>query len=445
MSTKAASASSGYRKTRWWIVAMLFIATIINYVDRQALAVLKDPICSSLGLDDIHFGYIGTAFLISYTIMYTLAGRLIDRFGIRWGVTACVGIWSIASILTGAVQGFRSMLTCRVLLGAGEPGIFPGGIKACGEWFPKKLRALPTGIFSSGAAVGGVIAPPLLVWMSESFGTWRAAFIIPGAIGLFWVPLFLKFYKRPSEHPAVTPADLAEINEDNNTATAEEVPAQQAAAATPKKTWAQLFSQRKVWGLLLSRFFSDPVWHFYLMWLPGYFMAERGLNLKEVAFYLWIPYLFGTLGNILGGWFSDALIRKGWNAPRARFALLVVAGCVTPLGALVGFIPSMKLALAITCVITFMCQMWSTNTATLAADITDNTETASVMGLMGSAGSLMGAFFMTAVGVIVHYFGYKTVFILAATFHPLAAITIFLFLRPMLASAQTKNQNLITP
>ncbi|MDR1789953.1 MAG: MFS transporter, partial [Opitutaceae bacterium] len=196
-------------------------------------------------------------------------------------------------------------------------------------------------------------------------------------------------------------------------------------------------SQRKVWGLLLSRFFSDPVWHFYLLWLPAYFMGERGMDLKSVGFYLWIPYLFGTLGNVLGGWFSDALVRRGWKAPRARLAMLLVTGCVTPLGALVGVVPSLPLALAVTCVVTFMCQMWSTNTATLAADITGNSETASVMGLMGSAGSLMGAFFMTAVGFIVAHFGYQAVFILAATMHPVAFVLIFAFLRPELTRKES--------
>lgn len=424
-------ASSAYRKTRWWIVALLFIATLINYIDRQALAVLKDPICTSLGLSDAEFGFLGTAFLISYMVMYTVAGRLIDRIGIRIGVTACVALWSVASMLTGLAQGFRSIAAFRVLLGVGEPGIFPGGIKACGEWFPKKLRALPTGIFSSGSAVGAVVAVPMLVWITHVTGTWRAAFIIPGAIGLLWIPFFWKLYRSPAKHPAITPADLAGIREgENNT------------VAPARKSWRELLSQRKVWGLVLSRFASDPVWHFYLLWLPAYFMKERNLSLSEIGIYLWLPYLSGTLGNIAGGWFSDALIRRGWSAPRARFALLVCAGLLTPFGALVGFINSLGAAIAITCLITFMCQLWSTNTATLAADITDNTETASVMGLMGSAGSLTGAVFMSVVGLIVSNFGYTYAFVLAAAFHPIAVVTLFLFLRPILKeAAPPKPQN----
>ncbi|MDR0354039.1 MAG: MFS transporter [Opitutaceae bacterium] len=417
---------SHYRTTRWWIVALLFLATIVNYIDRQALAVLKEPICGGLGFTDAQFGYLGTAFLISYMVMYTVAGRLIDRVGIRLGVTACVGLWSVASMLTGLAQGFRSLTAFRVLLGVGEPGIFPGGIKACGEWFPKKMRALPTGIFSSGSAVGAVIAVPLLAWITQASGTWRAAFIIPGAVGLLWIPFFWKLYRPPAKHPAVTAADLAELREGGEHA------ASPSASGRGKK-WGELLSQRKVWGLVLSRFASDPVWHFYLLWLPGYFMAERGLSLKEVGIYLWLPYLFGTLGNVAGGWFSDALIRRGWTAPRARFAMLACAGLLTPFGALVGFINSIAAAIAITCLITFMCQMWSTNTATLAADITDTTETASVMGLMGSAGSLTGAVFMTVVGLIVTKFGYAYAFVLAATLHPIAAVTLFLFLKPALA------------
>jgi ACS family hexuronate transporter-like MFS transporter len=411
-----------YKRFRWWIVALLFLATIVNYIDRQALAVLKEPICSGLGMTDAQFGYLGTAFLISYTIMYSVAGRVVDRVGIRLGVTACVGLWSVASMLTGLARGFASMTLFRVLLGVGEPGIFPGGIKACGEWFPKKERALPSGIFSSGSAVGAVIAVPLLVWITQATGTWRAAFIIPGAVGLLWIPFFWKMYRAPARHPAVAPDDLEYIRG------GEIIPP----PASSVKSWRALLSQRKVWGLVIPRFASDPVWHFYLLWLPGYFMSERGLSLREIGVYLWLPYLTGTLGGTVGGWASDTLVRRGWPAPRARFALLACAGLLTPLGALVGVVNGIAAAIAITCLITFMCQLWNTNIATLSADIMDGSETASVMGLMGSAGSLTGAVFMTVVGFIVTGFGYTHIFALAAILHPLAALTLWLFLRPVL-------------
>lgn len=415
--------ASRYATTRWWIVGLLFMATVINYIDRQTLSILSATLRTELGLTDADYANAVSAFLFSYLIMYTVAGRLIDRYGVRLGVAVCVTWWSIASMLTGLARGPFSLAFFRCLLGIGEPGIFPAGVKACGEWFPPKMRALATGIFSSGSAIGAVVAAPIVVALTVHFG-WRAAFVLPGLIGLLWVPLWLKFYRHPAEHPAVTPADLAQLD--------------LGAGLAARPTWRAVLRQRHVWGLVLSRLASDPVWYFYLFWLPDYLQRIRHLSLVEIGIYGWIPFLFADLGCIGGGAASDFLVRRGWPPLRARFATLAGVALLAPFGILVGFMESTAGAIAITCLITFLCQAWSTNIATLSADLTDRTETGTVMGMMGTAGSLGGLAFAQVLGVTIALFGYTSAFVMAATLHPLALLTLYLFLRPRLRRPATR-------
>lgn len=412
-----------YRTTRWWIVGLLFVATVFNYIDRQTLSILSTTLRTELHLTDADYANAVSAFLFSYLLMYTVSGRLIDRYGVRWGVSVCVAWWSIAAMLTAFARGATSLAFCRLLLGVGEPGIFPAGVKACGEWFPRAKRALATGIFSSGGAVGAVIAAPLVAWMTLHFG-WRAAFILPGLAGLLWLPLWLAVYRHPSVHPAVTPAERAELD----------------AGVVGRKSpaWRDVLRRRAVWGLVLGRFASDPVWYFYLFWLPDYFQRIRHLSLAEIGLYGWIPFLTADLGNILGGMASDALIRRGWPVQRARFAVLLSVACLAPLGACVGFMHSTAAAIACTCLITFLCQAWSTNMATLSADLSDRSETATVLGMMGTAGSLGGLVFAQVLGVSIAALGYTSAFVMAAVLHPLGALALFLCLRPQLRQLSSR-------
>jgi MFS transporter, ACS family, hexuronate transporter len=414
---KPTDTGSRYASIRWWIVALLFLATVINYIDRQALSILSATLREELKLSDRDYANAVSAFLFSYLIMYTVSGRLMDRFGVRLGVSVCIAWWSLASMLTGLARGPLSLSFFRCMLGIGEPGIFPGGVKACGEWFPRQSRALATGIFSSGGAVGAVIAAPLVAWITLHFG-WRIAFVLPGALGLLWLPLWLKFYRHPAKHPAVSSADLAQLELESPN--------------TPRPHWRALLAKRHVWGLVTSRLFSDPVWYFYLFWLPDYLQRFRHLSLNEIGLYAWIPFLFADLGNVLGGMASDALIRHGWPVVRARVTVLASVALLAPLGAMVGFMESTAAAIAVTCLITFLCQAWSTNIATLSADVTERSETGTVLGMMGSAGSAMGLVFAQILGITIATFGYSSAFLFAACLHPLALLTLLLFLRPLL-------------
>lgn len=391
--------------TRWFILGLLFLATVINFIDRQTLSILAPTLRRELSLSEIDYANVVTAFLISYTVMYSVAGRLLDRFGARWGLAACVGWWSLATMLTGRATSALSLASFRFSLGVGEPGIFPGGVKVCGEWFSQRLRAFAIGVFSSGSAVGALLAPPLIAWITLRHG-WRQAFLLPGAVGILWIPFWLLVYRPYS----------AKINLD-------------AKAVEPARSWGQLSRERRVWALVLPRLVSDPVWYLYLFWLPDYLQRVRGLSLKEIGLYGWIPFLFADFGAMGGGALSDWLIRRGWRPHRARIALLVTVGCLAPVGALVGFLPTAPMAIALTCLIAFLTQCWATNTSALTADTFQGAETGTVAGMMGTAGSLGGILFAQSLGAAIAKFGYSSAFILGAVMHPMAVVLLLCLYR----------------
>ncbi|MEO7652971.1 MAG: MFS transporter, partial [Bryobacteraceae bacterium] len=247
-----------------------------------------------------------------------------------------------------------------------------------------------------------VLAPPIVAWITLRYG-WRYAFLIPGAIGLLWIPLWLSAYRRPPE--SLDEPKLA------------------------GRPWGALLRERKVWALVLPRVASDPVWYFYLFWLPYYLQRERGLSLAQIGIYGWIPFLFADFGNLGGGAFSDWLVRRGWPAPKARVALLVGVGCLAPFGALVGVMSTTAVAIAITCLVAFLTQCWSTNIYALAADLFPQEERGTVAGMMGTAGSLGGVLFSQVLGILIVTFGYPSAFAVAAVMHPVAATALVLMLR----------------
>jgi ACS family hexuronate transporter-like MFS transporter len=389
-------------RARWMIVGLLFFSTVINYVDRQTLSILSPTLRREFHLSERHYANAVSAFLIAYTVMYSLSGRLLDRIGVRAGMALCIAWWSVATMLTSLARGPMSLAAFRFLLGIGEPGVFPAGLKACSEWFSPRERALPTGVFSSGSALGAVLAPPIVAWITVRYG-WRYAFTIPGAVGLLWIPIWLQAYRRP-------PRSIGK---------------QEPAG----RSWSQMLRERKLWAVVLPRVASDPVWYFYLFWLPDYLQRERGLSLAQIGIYGWIPFLFADFGNVGGGALSDWLVRRGWPARQARIAMLVGVGCVAPFGALVGAVRSTAVAIAITCLIGFLTQCWTTNISTLAADLFPQEERGTVAGLMGTAGSLGGVLFSQALGLLIGVFGYPSAFVAAAVMHPVAATVLVLLAR----------------
>jgi len=403
--------------SRWLILGLLFLATVINYLDRQTLSILAPTLRKEFHLSESDYANAVSAFLLAYTVMYAVSGRLIDRVGVRIGMLACIVWWSLATMLTSVVRSGTGLIACRFLLGIGEPGVFPAGLKACAEWFAPKERGLPVGIFSSGSAVGAIMAPPLIAGITLYFG-WRAAFLLPGAVGLLWALAWLKFY-RPAGLPTPDRVQVSAVSAIGSSRSAE-------------RSWRDLLTQRKLWAVVLPRLASDPVWYFYLFWLPDYLQRERGFSLAQIGLLAWIPFLAADLGGICGGAFTDWLVRRGVEPARARFLLLMVVGCLAPFGALSGWVASTGIALAVMSGVAFLCFCWSTNTVTLAGDVFSQQEIGAVVGMMGTAGSLGGVLFSQLLGWGITQFGYAAAFVMAAGLHPVAAMMLFVLLRPQL-------------
>jgi ACS family hexuronate transporter-like MFS transporter len=401
-------------RARAVILTLLFICTVINYVDRQTLSILAPTLRLELHLSETDYADVVSAFLISYTVMYSVSGRLLDRIGARIGLAACIGWWSLATMLTAKAWNAASLALYRFLLGVGEPGVFPAGVKVCGEWFLRRQRAFAIGFFSSGSAIGAIFAPPLIAWITLRYG-WRMAFLLPGLVGLLWIPLWLLVYRPPERHAAVSPENLRAMREESELA--------------PSNSLRQLLRQRRVWALVAPRLISDPVWYLYLFWTPDYLQRARGMSLKEIGLYGWIPFLFADLGSVGGGALSDLLIRRGWAPQRARIALLVGVGCLAPLGALVGFVQTTAAAIAFICLAAFLCQCWATNTSALATETFQPAELGTVAGVMGTAGSLGGALFSQLLGRAIGVFGYSSAFVLGAVMHPVAITVLILMFR----------------
>lgn len=407
---------NGHRSTiRWFILALLFLATVINYVDRQTLSILAPTLRAEFHLTEIDYSRVVSAFLLSYTVMYAVSGRIIDKIGVRLGMAASILWWSLATMATSIASGGFSLAAFRFALGVGEPGAYPAGLKAMAEWFPERERALAAGIFSSGSAIGALAAPPLVALIALRLG-WRYAFILPGAIGLIWLVFWFLVYRTPPVSSTGNSHKKIQAGEHTD--------------GPPMRRWFELIRDRKVLALVLPRIASDPVWYFYLFWLPDYLQQSRHFSLAKVGIYGWIPFLFADLGNILSGATSDCLVRRGWTPARARIAILLVVACLGPLGALVGLVDSVAIAIGITCLIAFLSQSWATNVATLVLDLVPLQESSSVIGLTGTAGSLGGILFAQVIGLAIGYFGYASAFIIAAVLQPAAVIILLVLLRP---------------
>ncbi len=288
---------------RWVIIGLVFLVTLINYVDRLTISVLAPVITKDLGLSNLEFGTIATWFLLAYTVSQALSGRLYDRVGTRLGFTASVTLWSLAAMATATARTFFSLSFFRFILGLGEAGNWPGAAKAVAEWFPVRERAFGMAIFNSGAALGAVVAPPLIVFFQLRYG-WQSTFLLTGLLGLLWLPLWLSIYR---DAPA-------------------------AAGQAPAIRTEGLLHHRQVWGIVLARFITDPTWWLYITWLPKYLNDARGFSLAKIGLFVWIPYLAADIGSLSGGWLSGYLITRGWSVDRARKSVILGAALLMPAG-----------------------------------------------------------------------------------------------------------------
>lgn len=379
--------------TRWWVVTLLFFATTINYLDRIVFSVLIPVIRQEMNLTDQDYGNLTGAFQIAYTVGFLVAGKFIDRYGTKTGYAVAIIWWSVAAALHALARTGMQLAFWRAMLGLGEAGNFPAAIKAVAEWFPKKDRAFATGIFNAGTNVASMIGPPLFVYLNTRFG-WRASFLMTAATGLVWVIAWLVFYRKP-------PVLVEELE-----------------ASTQAIGWLKALRSRETWGFALGKFFTDPVWWFYLYWLPPYLYDVRKFQLTEIGWALPVVYLMADFGSVGGGWLSGYWIRKGWTPLRARqMAMLLFAACM-PVAAMSVFTPSVFLAIALISLATSAHQGWSANLYTTTSDAFPKAAVASVTGIGGCAGGIGGFLFSAVIpGWVVTHFGYAPMFVFMGALH----------------------------
>lgn len=406
---------------RWWIAGLLFLASILNYIDRQALSLLAPTIQADLGLSDTQYGHVVSLFLVAYTIAYLVAGRVVETLGTRASLALFVGWWSVANMLTGFAKSVVSLGAFRFLLGLGEAGGYVASPKVVSQWFPPKDRGIAVGIYSVGSAVGATLAPLLVLALSDRFG-WRGAFVATGALGLGFVAIWLTLFRLPHEHPRLGADERALIEQDCATAEAIE-------PAIPEGTrWKTVLGSPAVWALMLARLLTDPVWYFFQFWMPKYLHSARGFEQRELA-HLWLIYLAADVGFLGGGFLSAHLIKGGADARAARLRTMAVCAVLVPLASLIAFAPGSGSVFAFAMLAVLAHTAWLTNLSTYIVDLVPKSILATAFGLI-AAGSAAGGILMNeAVAWTVTRFSYDYCFYAMVALHPLAFAILWRFAR----------------
>ncbi|MDP9338508.1 MAG: MFS transporter [Acidobacteriota bacterium] len=407
---------------RWTICALLFFATTINYLDRQVLSMLARTLETSIGWTSIQYGYITGAFQAAYAVGLLGAGYLIDRVGTRKGYSIAVSVWSVAAIAHAAATSAFTFGIARSVLGLGEAPNFPACVKTVAEWFPKKERALAFGILNAGTNIGPVVAPLIVPWLAVTYG-WQMAFIATGALGFVWLIFWLLLYHKPESHPRISASELAYIQSD---------PADPAGTIA----WSRLFPCRETWAFALGKFLTDPVWWFYLFWLPKYLQEKFGLSLMQIIVPTLVVYNAASIGSVGGGWLSSTLIKRGLSVNYARkTAMLICALCILPV-LYAPFSTNLWLVVGLISLATSAHQGWSANLFTLSSDMFPRRAVASVVGIGATAGAIGGVLMQITAGYVVQLTAsYLPLFIFSGVAY-IAALAIIHALSPRLEPAQ---------
>lgn len=410
------------RHLRWYICTLLFFAATINYLDRQVIGILKPTLEKEFGWSEIDYSNIVFWFQTAYAAGLLLVGRVMDRLGTRKGFSMAVIFWSLAAAghaLARSVFGFG---VARFTLGLGEAGNFPASIKTVAEWFPKKERALATGIFNAGTNVGVLAAAAIVPWVTASFG-WKWAFIITGLVGFVWLAFWWVIYRHPDDHPNLSEEERAHIQSDPPD-------------PDVKIPWLQLFPHRQTWAFAVGKFMTDPIWWVYLFWLPSFLNNKYGIDLKSVALPLIIVYLIADVGSVAGGWLSSSLIQRGWTINRARkTAMLICAISVTPI-VFAAQASNVWVAVLLVGLAAAAHQGWSANMFTTASDMFPRRAIGSVVGIGGMSGAIGGMIIAKVVGYVLEWTdSYVPIFIIAASAYLVALVVIHL-LAPNLEEAK---------
>lgn len=408
------SAASRYK---WTICALLFVATTINYVDRQVLGILAPTLQRDLHWTETDYGDIVSWFSLTYAFGFLLAGRVIDAIGVRRGLAAAVVAWSLAAIGHAFARTAAGFSVARAMLGAGESAIFPGSIKAVAEWFPQQQRALATGIFNAGTNTGAILTPLVVPWITLRWG-WQWAFIATGLLGFLWLVLWIPLYRNP--------------------------PAAAVAVVEPARVpWLSLFAHRQTWAFIVGKLMADPIWWFYLFWLPKFLDAKYSVNLAHVALPIIVVYLIADVGSIGGGWISSALIARGWSVNRARKTTMLGMALLIVPTTLASRAPSMWAAVLIVGVAAAAHQAWSANVYTLVSDMFPTSAVGSVVGIGAFAGAMGGVVFQRITGRVLQANGsdYAPLFVVCGLAY-VSAWTIIHLLAPRLEPARLSPREL---
>ncbi len=410
---------SSERKTcyRWIICALLFAATTINYVDRNSLSVLKTMLEKDLHWNEADYGWIQFAFTAAYAAFPMILGRFIDRFGVKVSLACALIMWSAMSMALGLVHTVVAFAAVRFLLGVAEAANFPASIKAIAMWFPQKERALATGLFNSGTNVG-VMVSFITVWLAENFG-WQWAFVTIGALGFLWLGFWKWGFDRPEKHARVSAAELAHIQS-----------GQPPAEEKLRLPWTTLLRYKQIWPFLIAKFLTDPVWWFYLYWLPSYLSKERGRNPLDSAVLLALIYTGASVGSVVGGWFSGFLIGRGWVVGAARYGAMILPALLMPFSIMAYYTSSFAICVTLISLATACHQAWSANVFTTATDLFPQKVSGSVVGLGATTGGIGGMFLTLLAAMTIQWTGnQQLVFIWAGLMHPLSLLIYWLWLR----------------
>lgn len=390
-------------KRRWFIVAIIFVAIVFNYVDRQMVSILKPLLKSEFDLDDSGYAMIVNVFTICYAVMYPVSGWLVDKFGAGRVMFYSIVLWSVASIGGGLSRTIGQFAFFRGMLGLAEPANFPAQLKTVTVWFSGRVRATANSLCVAGSSIGAIIAPPLIAWLTISFN-WKVAFFVCGLMGLLIAVLWKLVYRDP---PAAVTREVTET-------------------AVPEAfSWWRLWGTRSLWGILLIRFISDPVWYFCLFWLPGYLQEGSGLSLAQVGMIGWIPFLVADIGSIGSSAWSDKMVRKGMQPLRARKIMLTVMAALAPLCMLVNYLPDVASTLIVFSLVAVMALSWLFTVSVVVAEAFPVQNVASVLGIAGGFGALGAVLFNYYVGQVIGSLGAGKIFMLMSVFHPLAAVVLW--------------------
>jgi MFS transporter, ACS family, aldohexuronate transporter len=416
---------------RWIIAGLVFLNTVINYLDRQTLSIVAPRLTRELHMSDVQYAHIVEAFLVAYTVMYLGSGIAIDRWGVKRVYALATVWWSAAEVLHAFAKTPFFLGVARLLLGIGESANFVAAGKIASEWFPPKDRGTMSGLVQAGAVVGAVLTPPIVLWLMFRW-SWRVAFVLTGLVGFVWVVFWWWLYDSPEKSPHITAQERELIQSG--------VPRNAPEKFVHIRYW-DLLKMPTTLGLLVARLISDPVWWFYLFWLPKYLTEARSLTMLQMGYVIWIPYLASDVGAVFGGYLSGVLIARGWEVLRARRIVMLVSALAMPIGILAGFVASSGMAVALISLVLFAHMSWKTNLATLSVDLYPRPVVGRISGIVATGSGAGGALFTSVAAGLIATWSYRPVFFIMGFLHILGfLIVLWLVRRPAIFSSAAPSE-----